>query len=69
MTTQKEENILLNRGRCEEASRSGIVKHCLNCGRPKHEHIPTSFGGRIFNDWCPEPGHGWGSCRTIWRER
>jgi hypothetical protein len=62
----KPENIMLNRERCEEASRQ--VKYCKNCGRPESEHIPTSFGGRIWNNWCPEPGHNWGGVKTVWRE-
>lgn len=85
MDTQKPENILLNRGRCEEASRKlGIEnllpegpdcyapepKACKNCGRPRVEHVRISFGGNIYNDWCPvnQEGNPWGSTRTIWRE-
>ena len=40
---------------------------CKNCGNTRDKHIPTSFAGMITNDFCPEPGHGWGSNRTIWR--
>jgi len=81
-----EENILLNRGRCEAASRiqtggtmtevgyvpdavvTPTAKTCKNCGHTRDKHTPTSFAGKIWNDFCPAEGHNWGSTQTIWRE-
>lgn len=43
-------------------------KACKNCGNTYDKHELISLGGVVFNAWCPEEGHKWGSTRTIWRE-
>lgn len=44
------------------------VKACKNCGNTYDKHELVSLGGAVFNAWCPEEGHTWGSTRTLWRE-
>lgn len=70
-------NILLDRARCEESSRTPPLnwekldaykaKTCKNCGSTKDKHVASELNNKTWY-WCPKEGHPWASNTTIWRE-